>query len=93
MPNETMVSGNGVRQAVIRARRKPNRRQRAWWNTVHDARNRAESVRGIATELGMSRNTVRRYLAADGPEMVGTLVRSGSSRSATMRASTNGHNR
>ena len=78
---------------MIKARRKPNRRQRAWWNAVHDAKNRGESVRDIARELGMSRNTVRRYLAADEPEMVGTLVRSGSSRSATMHANTNRHNR
>ena len=56
---ETNPSGSGVGGDVIRARHKPNRRQRAWWNAVRDARNRGVSVRGIARELDMSRNTVR----------------------------------
>ena len=90
---EANVSGNGVHETATRARHKPNRRQRAWWNAVHDANNRGVSVRGITRELGMSRNTVRRYLAAEGPEMVGTLVRPRSQQPATMRHNMNGHNR
>ena len=89
---ETSVSGNGVHEDVIRERRKPNRRQRAWWNAVHDASNRCVSVRGIARELGMSRNTVRKYLAAEGPDLVGTIARSTPSSSVTIGNVTNGQN-
>ena len=91
--DKKMVSGDGVLQTVIRARHKPNQRQRARWNAVHDARNRGVSVRGIAKELGMSRNTVRKYLAATDPDMVGTVVRIGPSPSDTMGFHRNGHNR
>ena len=49
------------------------------------------STRGIAREVGISRNTVRKYLAAEDPEKVETFVASGSSSSATMRISTYGH--
>ena len=89
-------AGNGVkgarRPAVVR-RRKPDRRQRGWWKAVHQAKLRGMSTRGIARELGMSRNTVRKYLAADAPEMVGTVTRSGASPSDNMRNDTSGHNR
>ena len=90
---ETNTSDNGDHQAVVRPRHKPNRRQRAWWNAVHDARNRGASVRGTARELGMSRNTVRRYLAATSPDMVGTVVRSAPPPPDTMRNHRNGHDR
>ena len=78
---------------MITARRKPNRRQRAWWKAVHEASVRGASIRGIARELGMSRNTVRRYLAAEDPEMVGTIVRSKTSPSDTIQIGPKGHNR
>ena len=50
------------------------------------------STRGIARDLGMSRSTVKKYLEADGPEMVGTVVRGRPSPPDTMPISTNGHN-
>lgn len=90
---ETNHSGKGVPQTVIRARRKPNRRQRAWWNAVHDASNRGVSVRGIARELGISRNTVRKYLAAEVPDLVGTVPRPTTSSSVTIGNVKSGHNR
>ena len=46
---------------------------------------------GIARELAMSGNTVRKYLTAEDPKMVGTVVVSSSSTSATMRINRNGH--
>lgn len=91
--DETNHSGNGVHRTVIRARHKPNRRQRAWWNAVHDASNRGVSVRGIARDLGISRNTVRKYLAADVPDLVGTVARPTPSSSVTIGKVTSGRNR
>ena len=40
-------------------------------SVIHDASNRGVSVRGIAREMGISRNTVRKYLAAEGTYLVG----------------------
>lgn len=87
---ELGVSGNGVHKAPMPARRKPNRRQRAWWKAIHNARSRGMGIRRIARELGISRNTVRKYLTAARPEMIGTLVRPLSSPSAII-GNTNGH--
>ncbi len=50
--------------------RKPNKRQRAWWKAIHRARLQGLSKRAIAKNLGISRNTVKKYLAAESPEMV-----------------------
>lgn len=55
-------------------RRKPNKRQRAWWKAIHRARLQGLSKRAIAKNLGISRNTVKKYLAAESPEMVGAVV-------------------
>ena len=71
-------------------RRKANRRQSAWWKAIHRAKLQGVSSRGIARNLGMSRNTVRKYLAAETPEMVGAVVRADAFRSATMANDTNG---
>lgn len=81
---EAAAADNHFRHPAFTTRRKPNRRQRTWWKAIHQARLRGVSIRGIANELGMSRNTVRKYLAAEAPEMVGSVVVSGSSTSATM---------
>lgn len=76
-PNgEPSVSGDGIREAVIRARHKPHRRQLPWSNAVHDAGNPGASVRSIARGLAISRNTVTKYLAAETPDPVETVVRS-----------------
>ena len=45
---------NGA-QSVAPVRRKPNRRQKAWWKAIHQAKLRGVSIRGIARDLGMSR--------------------------------------
>ena len=47
-------------------------------------------IRCIARELGISRNTVRRYLTAARPEMIGTLVSFLTSPPAII-GNTNGH--
>lgn len=47
--------------------RRPTLRQLARWNAIQEAKRQGLSLRGIAMYLGISRNTVRKYLAADGP--------------------------
>ena len=65
-----------VRQPVTELHRNTNPRQRDWRKTIHRAKLEVVSTRAIARNLGMSRNTVRKYLAADSPEMVGAIVKS-----------------
>lgn len=91
-PDATPHVINGV-QRVAPVRRKPNQRQRAWWKAIHQARLRGVSIRGISRDLGMSRNTVRRYLQADCAEMVGSVIGSRTPASDNIRNHTNGHNR
>ena len=75
---------NGTHQPVTVLRRKPNRRQRAWWKAIHRAKLQGISNRGIARNLGMSRTTVKKYLAAESPEMVGAVVTPRGARPVTM---------
>ena len=84
---------NGTRQIVTVLRRKPNRRQRAWWKAIHRAKFQDVSNRAIARNLGMSRNSVRKNLAAESPEMTGAVVTPRRSESATMADDTKGQNR
>ena len=84
---------NGTRKPVTVLRRKPNRRQRAWWKAIHRAKLQGTSNRAIAKNLGISRNTVKKYLAAESPKMVGAVVTPRIRRSVTMANYTNGHNR
>ena len=84
---------NGTRKPVTVLRRKPNRRQRAWWKAIHRAKLQGISNRAIAKNLGISRNTVKKYLAAESPEMVGAVVTPRIRRSVTMANYTNGQNR
>ena len=90
---ETDHSGSGVHGDVIRARHKPNRHQRAWWNAVHETSSRGVSVRGFSRELSISRNTVSKYLAAEGPDLGETVARSTHSPSVTIGNVTKRHNR
>ena len=76
-------SGGRVRKAAIISRRKPTPRQRARLNGL--------SIRGIARELGMHRDTVRRYMAAESPLMMRPMVKSGASQSDTMTNYSDGH--
>ena len=48
-------------------RRQPTRRQKAWWDAVQQAKGQGLSLRGIAKYLGISRNTVRKYLRVNSP--------------------------
>ena len=84
---------NGTHQPVTVLRRKPNRRQGAWWKAIHRAKLQGISNRGIVRNLGMSRNTVKKYLAAESPEMVGAVVSPRRPRSATMADDAKGQNR
>ena len=91
--DEVNLTSGRVGWSTTAARLKPNQRQRAWWMAVHEARLMGVSIRGIARELDMSRNTVRKYLAATDPDMVGTVVRFGPPPSDTMGHHRNGDNR
>ena len=42
-------------------------RKQALWKAVHHARLQGVSLRGIARELGISRNTVRKYVDSPAP--------------------------
>ena len=81
---------NGTHQSVTVLRRKPNRRQRAWWKAIHRAKLQGTSNRAIAKNLGISRNTIKKYLAAESLEMVGAVVTPRIRRSDTMANYTNG---
>jgi ribosomal protein S14 len=51
----------------VQGPRQPTPRQRARWKAVQRAKRRGLSLRAIARELGISRITVRRYVAASSP--------------------------
>ena len=51
-------------------------RKQALWKAVHHARLQGVSLRGIARELGISRNTVRKYADSLAPPVNRTLRRS-----------------
>ena len=58
-----------VRKAVTPRRRKPTPLQTARWKAVRKAKRKGLSIRGIARELGIHRDTVKRYMNADSPPM------------------------
>ena len=63
-------NGTGrVRKTVSRRRRKPTPLQTARWKAVQKAKRKGLSIRGIARELGIHRNTVRKYMNAESPPM------------------------
>ena len=69
VPRDT-ADGNGagrVRNAVTPRQRKPTPLQTARWRAVRKAKRKGLSIRGIARELGMHRDTVKRYMNADSP--------------------------
>jgi hypothetical protein len=47
--------------------RRPTTKQQARWEAVQDAKLRGLSLRAIARELGMSRNTVKKHVVATSP--------------------------
>lgn len=52
-------------------RRQPTPRMRAYWEAVQEAKSRGLSLRAIARELGISRNTVTKYARAERPPAFG----------------------
>ena len=55
--------------------REASPRKQALWKAVHHARLQGVSLRGIARELGISRNTVRKYVALPAAPVNRTLRR------------------
>ena len=61
-------NGTGrVRKTVGPRRRKPTPLQTARWKAVQKAKRRGLSMRGIARELGIHRDTVKKYMNAEKP--------------------------
>ena len=56
-----------VRKAAPPRRRKPTPLQTARWRAVRKAKRKGLSIRGIARELGIHRNTVKKYMNAESP--------------------------
>ena len=58
-----------IRKAATRRHRKPTPLQTARWKAVQKAKRKGLSIRGIARELGIHRDTVRKYINAESPPM------------------------
>ena len=82
----TLNGGGRVRKPPASPRRKPTPRQRVRWKAVQQAKLRGLSIRAIARELGIHRNTVRKYAEAKSPPMMHTRGRSRVSQSVGMTA-------
>ena len=68
--NTTDSNGAGrVRKAVSPRRRKPTPLQTARWKAVRKAKRKGLSIRGIARELGIHRDTVKKYMNAESPPL------------------------
>ena len=63
-------NGTGrVRKAVIPRVRKPTPLQTARWRAVQKAKRKGLSIRGIARELGIHRDTAKKYMNAESPPL------------------------
>ena len=82
----TLNGGGRVRKPPASPRRTPTPRQRVRWKAVQQAKLRGLSIRAIARELGIHRNTVRKYAEAKSPPMMRTRGRSRVSQSDGMTA-------
>ena len=82
----TLNGGGRVCKPPASPRRKPTPRQRVRWKAVQQAKLRGLSIRAIARELGIHRNTVRKYAEAKSPPMMRTRGRSRVSQSDGMTA-------
>ncbi len=58
-----------VRKPVRSPRRDPTPLQEARWNAVQEAKRKGLSIRGIARELGIHRDTAKKYMNAKSPPM------------------------
>ncbi|MDE2686465.1 MAG: hypothetical protein OXI16_03055 [Chloroflexota bacterium] len=56
-----------VRKVASPRRRKPTPLQTARWRAVQKAKRKGLSIRGIARELGIHRDTAKKYMSADRP--------------------------
>ena len=56
-----------VRKTATQRLRKPTPLQTARWKAVQKAKRKGLSIRGIARELGIHRDTVRNYMNAESP--------------------------
>ena len=65
-----------VRKAVSPRWRKPTPLQTARWKAVRKAKRKGLSIRGIARELGIHRDNVKKYLSAESPPMAHSRVSS-----------------
>ena len=58
-----------VRKAPDRSSRRPTPLQTARWNAVQKAKRRGLSIRGVAREVGIHRDTAKKYMEAVSPPM------------------------
>ena len=58
-----------VRKPPAMQRRKPTPLQTARWNAAQKAKRRGLSIRGVARELGIHRDTAKKYMEAPSPPM------------------------
>ena len=58
-----------VRKPPAMQRREPTPLQTARWNAVQKAKRRGLSIRGVARELGIHRDTAKKYMEAASPPM------------------------
>ena len=58
-----------VRRAVATPRRKPTPLQTARWKAVQKAKRRGLSIRGVAREVGIHRDTAKKYMEAESPPL------------------------
>ena len=69
MTKNATINGRLVREKPVRHQlhRKPTPTQQARWEAVQQAKTQGLSLRAIARELGMAKNTVGKYLKAESP--------------------------
>ena len=64
-----------VRRAVATPHRKPTPLQTARWKAVQKAKRRGLSIRGVAREVGIHRDTAKKYIEAESPPIKRSAVR------------------
>ncbi len=73
-----------VRKASAMSTRKPTPLQTARWNAVQKAKRRGLSIRGVARELGIHRDTAKKYMEAVSPPKARARLPAGSTPSGTV---------
>ena len=72
------VEENGairVRKVVAPPPRKPTPLQTTRWNAVQKAKRKGLSIRGVAREVGIHRDTAKKYMEAESPPMKRSAVK------------------